>query len=89
MLCGVGLPESPIGRLDFENINVEFAPLDEITAQVPVMMDNFDKMSGRSIYAKNVKELSLKNVTIKGSTDNAPELINVEKQTLDGVEYSD
>ena len=87
MLCGVGLPESPIGRLSFENIRLEFLPEDQRTPERPVMMDNFDEMSGRSIYAKNVRELILKNVEIKGSADNAPELINVEKAELDGVEY--
>ncbi len=87
MLCGVGLPESPIGKLSFENIKLEFLPESERVPEVPVMMDNFEKMSGRSVYAKNVKELVLRNVEIKGSADEAPELINVENVQLEGVEY--
>jgi polygalacturonase len=87
MLCGVGLPESPIGRLSFENITLKFLPEGERVPERPVMMDNFDEMSGRSIYAKNVRELVLKNVKIAGSADDAPELINVEKADLTDVEY--
>ncbi len=88
VLCAVGLPESPIGKLDFENIRVSFLPEGERVPERPVMMDNFDEMSGRSIYAKNVKELVLKDVKISGSADNEPELIGVENKVLEGVEYA-
>ncbi len=88
MLCAVGLPESMIGRLEFTDIRAEFLPESERTPQVPVMMDNFDKMSGRSIFARNVKELVLKNVEITGASDSSPELINVENNTLEGVIYN-
>ena len=84
----MGLPESPIGKLDFENIRVSFLPEGERVPERPVMMDNFDEMSGRSIYAKNVKELVLKDVKISGSADNEPELIGVENKVLEGVEYA-
>ncbi len=87
MLCAVGLPESPIGRLDFEDIKVSFLPEGERIPERPVMMDNFDEMSGRSIYAKNVKELVLKNMKIAGSVDSEPELINVEKTEFEGLSY--
>jgi polygalacturonase len=88
VLCAVGLPESPIGKLDFENIRVSFLPEGERVPERPVMMDNFDEMSGRSIYAKNVKELVLKDVKISGSVDKEPELIGVENKVLEGVEYA-
>ena len=87
MLCAVGLPESPIGKLSFEDIKVTFLPENERVPERPVMMDNFDKMSGRGIYAKNVKELELRNVKIAGSADTAPEMDNVEKSTFDNVDY--
>ncbi|RKM57942.1 glycoside hydrolase family 28 protein [Butyrivibrio sp. CB08] len=87
MLCAVGLPESPIGKLQFENIKASFLPEAERVPERPVMMDNFDEMTGRSIYAKNVKELVLKNVEIHGCADTAPELLGVEKQELSEVEY--
>ena len=87
VLCAVGLPERPIGKLLFENIDVEFLPEGERVAERPVMMDNFDEMSGRSIYAKNVQDLILKNVNIRGSVDTQPELISVEHTDLSAVEY--
>ncbi len=89
MLCAVGLPESPIGRLEFEDIRASFLPSGERVPECPVMMDNFDEMSGRSVYAKNVRELVLKDVEIAGAVDDAPELIGVEKQEIDGLKYED
>ena len=87
VLCAVGLPESAIGELRFENIKVSFLPEDKRVPERPVMMDNFDEMSGRSIYVKNARKLVLKDVEITGSADDAPELINVEDKELDSVKY--
>ena len=87
VLCAVGLPESAIGELRFENIRASFLPEDKRVPERPVMMDNFDEMSGRSIYVKNAKKLVLKSVEIVGSVDDAPELINVEDKELDSVKY--
>ena len=78
---------APVRQLLFENIDVEFLPEGERVAERPVMMDNFDEMSGRSIYAKNVQNLTLKNVNIRGRVDTQPELISVEHTTLSGVDY--
>jgi hypothetical protein len=83
----VGLPERPIGELRFENITASFLPESERVPERPVMMDNFDEMSGRSIYAKNVKSLVLKNVAISGSVDKEPEFYGVESSDLDNVKY--
>ena len=87
VLCAVGLPESPIGKLCFEDIKVSFAPEEERVPERPVMMDNFDEMTGRSIYAKNVKSLVLSGVEISGAADGEPELENVGEKSLDGVKY--
>lgn len=87
VLCGVGLPESPIGELRFENIKVQFLPEDERVPERPVMMDNFDEMSGRSVFARNVKKLVLRNVEIAGAADTDPQLEAVSEQVLDGVKY--
>lgn len=87
ILCAFGLPERPIGLLTFENIKASFLPESERIPERPVMMDNFDEMSGRSVFARNVKKLVLKNVEISGSADNEPELIDVEEQELEGVSY--
>lgn len=88
MLCAVGLPESPVGKLQFENIKVTFLPEDERVAERPVMMDNFDEMSGCSIYARNVKELVLRDVEINGAADDEPELSNVGREMMEGVVYN-
>ncbi len=87
MLCAVGLPESRIGRLEFTDIKASFQSEGERTPERPVMMDNFDEMSGRSIYAKNVRELVLKNVEITGAADEEAGLINVESRSLEDVKY--
>ncbi len=87
MLCAFGLPEMPISELRFENIKASFLPENERVPERPVMMDNFDEMSGRSIFAKNVKKLILNNVSICGSVDKEPELANVEDVLLEKVEY--
>ncbi len=87
VLCAVGLPESPIGELRFENIKVEFLPESQRVPERPVMMDNFDEMSGRSIYAKNARKLVLKNVEIIGAADDAPELTDVDAKDLENVSY--
>lgn len=87
VLCAVGLPESPIGKLCFEDIKVSFAPEAERVPERPVMMDNFDEMSGRSIYAKNVRELVISDVEIKGAADGEPEFVGVEKQSVSELKY--
>ncbi|WP_026517105.1 glycoside hydrolase family 28 protein [Butyrivibrio sp. MC2021] len=87
VLCAVGLPEMPIGKLTFENVDVSFLPESERIPERPVMMDNFDEMSGRSIYAQNVKNLVLKNMTIAGAADKEPELKNVENTSFTEVNY--
>ncbi len=87
MLGVAGLPESPVGKLEFENIKASFLPEAERIPERPVMMDNFNEMTGRSVYAENVKELVLKNVEIIGAADNKPEMIGVESFVSEGVEY--
>ena len=88
VLCAVGLPESVIGKLEFTDIKAVFLPGDERTLERPVMMDNFDEMEGRSIYAKNVGQLILKNVEISGAGDDTPELINVGAKDLENLSYT-
>ena len=86
-ICAFGLPERPIEKLSFSNIVVSFLPESERKPQTPIMMDNFDPMSGRSIFARNVKQLILNNVTIEGSVDDKPELIDVENSDITALLY--
>ncbi|WP_026651011.1 glycoside hydrolase family 28 protein [Butyrivibrio proteoclasticus] len=87
VLCAVGLPERPIEKLVLENIKASFLPESEQVPERPVMMDNFQEMKGRSVYAKNVSELVIRNVTIQGASDSEPECIGVAKTDVDGLRY--
>ena len=88
-LCAYGLPEAPIGKITLENIKVSYRPVEERTPERPIMMDNFDAMSGRSIFVKNGDEIICRNVEIVGSADGAPEIVNVQRQELEGLRYSE
>ena len=87
VICAYGLPEMPIEELKFTNIRASFLPENEQKEMLPVMMDNFPMMKGRGIYARNVKKLTLQNVEITGSADTAPELIDVETQSIENVRF--
>lgn len=77
MLVAYGLPESYIENIVLKNIKASFLPKSEREPRQTIMMDNFPKMTGRSIYARNVKRLSLENVEITGSDDAEPFLQDV------------
>ena len=81
-VCAYGLPEAPIESITLENVTVSFLPEAERVPTRPIMMDNFPKMSGKSLFVKNVRELTCKNVTIVGSADQEPEIENVEHVDL-------
>ncbi len=81
------LPESPVEKIRMENVTVNFRPPEGRKAAVPVMMDNFPPVSGKSIYLENVNGFNCENVIIKGSSDKEPELINVVNKDLYTVRY--
>ena len=87
-VCAYGLPEAPIERISLENVKVTFLPEEERVPMRPIMMDNFPKMSGKSMFVKNVRELSCQNVTITGSEDEAPEMDACERVDLKGLSFS-
>lgn len=74
-----GLPESPIGKAVIKNTKVSFLPESERKPAVPVMMDNFEPLSGCGIYLSNVTRVEMENVVIKGSADSAPRLTGVKE----------
>ena len=88
LVCAYGLPEAPIGRISLKDIRAEYLPEEKRTPQCPIMMDGFPKLSGRSLVLKNVKELDIENVSIKGSADTAPDLTAVDKISTTGLEYN-
>jgi polygalacturonase len=60
-----GLPESPIDRVEFENITVTFA--EDSQPGVPAMQNFAEKRCRLGLYLDNVREISLKNVKVEGA----------------------
>ena len=77
MLVAYGLPERYIDNIVLRNVKVSFRPKSERKPGQTIMMDNFRDMTGKSVYARNVKRLAMENIEIKGSDDTQTELINV------------
>jgi len=86
-VCAYGLPESQIDSVILQDVKAEFLPKEEITPQVPIMMDNFSPMNAKSFFFKNVKKVVLKDIEIKGANDSRPECINVGEVVKDNVIY--
>ncbi len=66
LLCVMGLPEQPVGEIELSNISASFLPKAQRTPREVLMMDNFPKMEGTSIFARNVNRLVLNNVSFWG-----------------------
>lgn len=60
-----GLPESPVERVKFENLTVSFA--ENAQPGIPAMQNFAEKRCRLGMYFDNVREISLKNVTINGA----------------------
>jgi len=86
-ICAFGLPEMPIEELNFSDIKVSFLDESERKPQTPIMMDNFEPMSGRSIFARNINKLILNNIEIEGSVDTEPELIYVKDRDIKDLNF--
>jgi hypothetical protein len=86
-VCAYGLPEAPIESIEIENVEVSFLPKEERVPTRPIMMDNFDPMSGKSLFVKNCKELICKNIKIEGAQVEAPEIVNVESQEISTLQF--
>ncbi|MCR5295130.1 MAG: glycoside hydrolase family 28 protein [Lachnospiraceae bacterium] len=84
-ICAYGLPESPIGFIDAEDIEVEFAA--DAKPKVPIMMDDFPAFSGKSFYIHNAKKVRLKDIRVGGAKDAEPELEAVEEKEISGLRY--
>ncbi len=60
-----GLPESPIDRVEFENITVSFA--EDAKPGIPAMQNFAEERCRLGLYLDNVCEISLKNVKVNGA----------------------
>ncbi len=77
LLAVWGLPESMVEKVVLEDSKASFLPQEERTPGIPLMMDGLELMSGKGIFARNVRELILKNLVIDGCDDGTPDLENV------------
>ena len=89
LVCACGLPESPIEQISLENVEASYIPEAQRKPGVPVMMDGFEPVSGETLWLKNVKRLSAKNVHIQGEAVREPEIFGnlkpeYENCTLEG-----
>lgn len=86
-VCVYGLPEQKVGSVSIENVDVTFREKERLQPMSPLMMDHFMEMSGKSVYLRNVKKVSMKNVSIRGSLDETPELIDVDDISMENLQY--
>lgn len=64
-----GLTESPIERVELENISVSFAP--DAKPGVPAMQNFAEKRCRLGLYLNNVREVLVRNVTVCGAEGEA------------------
>ena len=70
-----GLPEQKIRRVIMEHIHITYAP--EPKADVPAMMDGLEPCAKMGIFADNIEQLTLRDVTIEGQEGDAYLLGNI------------
>ena len=64
-----GLPESPIDRVEIENVSVSFAA--DAQPRVPAMQNFAEKRCRLGLYINNVTEVRIKNVRVLGAEGEA------------------
>ncbi|MBR2843829.1 MAG: glycoside hydrolase family 28 protein [Solobacterium sp.] len=79
-----GLPESPIDRVELENVSVSFAT--DAKPGVPAMQNFAEERCRLGIYLDNVKEISVKNVRLSGVVGESLIADHYEKITTEGFE---
>ncbi|MDO4267539.1 MAG: glycoside hydrolase family 28 protein [Eubacteriales bacterium] len=72
-----GLPEAKIEDVTFENVYVDFA--ENPTPEYPAMMADVEPCTRKGIYINNVKNLTMRNVTVKGAEGEAMEILNTDR----------
>ena len=89
LLCAMGLPESPIEEVCLERVTAEYAPPESRKAERPVMMDNFDPVCGSSIIAHGVRQLIVRDVTVRGADVAEPETDGVENMHTEALVFEE
>ena len=60
-----GLPESPIDKVEIENVSVSFNP--EAKPGKPAMQNFAENRCRLGLYLDNIREVSIRNVTVSGA----------------------
>lgn len=76
-----GLPEQKIQRVIFDDVSITFA--DDARAGVPAMMTGLEKTSRLGLFANNVCDLELINVSIKGAVGEKFITNNIDKLIIE------
>ena len=79
-----GLPESPIDRVELENIQIAFAP--DARPGIPAMKNFAQEHCRLGLYLDNVKDIVLKNVTLTGESGKKLVADHYENMTAEGFE---
>ena len=79
-----GLPESPIDRVELENIRISFAP--DARPGVPAMKNFAQEHCRLGLYLDNVKDIAIKNVTLEGADGENLVADHYESMTAEGFE---
>ena len=78
-MCAYGLPERYVEGIKIKNVNVSFVSPEKRRPVLPVMMDDFPEMAGKSMFFKNIDSVEIENVVIEGEAIEEPEFINVKE----------
>lgn len=78
-VCAYGLPERYVEGIKIKNVNVSFVSPEKRRPVLPVMMDDFPEMAGKSMFFKNIDSVEIENVVIEGEAIEEPEFINVKE----------
>lgn len=74
-----GLPEQKIKKVELENIEVTYA--ENAKAGYPAMMEEIEPISKMGLYANNINELRICNVSIAGCNGEPFQIENVDQLT--------
>ena len=79
-----GLPESPIDRVELENIKISFAP--DARPGIPAMKEFAEECCRLGLYLDNVKDIAIKNVQLDGEDGKKIVADHYETITAEGFE---
>ncbi len=74
-----GLPEAKIEKVTMEHITIDFAA--EPTPEYPAMMADVEPCTNRGIFIRNVKELIVKDIKVRGVIGEVLEIDHVDHMT--------